>query len=129
MNSGLANKISGKESVIAELGYWPEFCDAKFLEFNFRRNSDLGASVSMLLHYIDTDKGFDLNVRIVLIGINKMNFHGISLENVVDRIELVDSGKDGVEFEIEAASGLYGGCTCEVANVELVSIKTFTSGL
>jgi hypothetical protein len=51
------------------------------------------------------------------------------MENVVDRIKLMDSGEDGVEFEIEAAAGLYGGCACEVANIELVSIKTFSAGM
>lgn len=125
MNSNLTNKITGKESVISKLGYWPEFCDAKFLELRFNRYSDLGATLSMLLHYIDTDKGFDLNVRIVLIGIGHMEFHGLAMENVVDRIGLMDSGEDGVVFEIESAAGLYGGCSCEVANIELVSIKTF----
>jgi hypothetical protein len=125
MNRDLTNKIAGKESVISELGYWPEFCDAKILEFRFIRQSDFGSSLSMLLHYIDADKGLDLNVRIVLVGIGHMEFHGLSIENVVDRIGLIDSGENGVEFEIEAAAGLYGGCSCEVANIELVSIKTF----
>lgn len=129
MNSGIANKISGKEAVISRLGYWPEFCDAKFLELIFSRHSDLGASLSMLLHYIDTDKGLDLAVRIELVGIIRMEFHGLSLENVVDRIGLIDSGEDGVKCEIEAAAGLYGECTCEVANIELISIKTVTAGL
>lgn len=129
MNSGLINKISGKKSVISKLGYWPEFCDAKILELKFSRPSSLWASLSMLLHYIDTDKGFDLNVRIVLGGIVHMEFHGLAMENVVDRIKLMDSGEDGVEFEIEAAAGLYGGCACEVANIELVSIKTFSAGM
>ena len=126
MNSGPTNKITGKESVISELGYWPEFCDAKFLELRFSRHSDLEASLSMLLRYIDIDRGFDLNVRIVLVGITHMEFHGLAMENVVDRIGLIDSGEDGVEFEIEAAAGLYGGCSCEVANIELVSIKTIS---
>lgn len=129
MNSGLTSKITGKESVIAKLGYWPEFCDSKFLELIFSRYGDLGASLSMLLRYIDTDKGLDLNVRIVLVGIVHMELHGLALENVVDRIGLIDSGEDGVEFEIEAAAGLRGGCSCEAANVELVSIKTFSAGL
>ncbi|QSA96125.1 Imm50 family immunity protein [Methylococcus sp. EFPC2] len=115
--------------MISKLGYWPEFCDAKFLELGFSRYSDLGTSLSMLLHYIDTDKGFDLNVRIVLVGIIQMEFHGLAIENVIDRIGLIDSGKGGVEFELEAAAGLYGGCSCEIANVELVSIKTFSAGL
>ena len=129
MNSGLTNKITGKESIISKLGYWPEFCDAKFLELIFSRHSDLEASLSMLLHYIDTDKGFDLNVRIVLLGISHMGFHDLAMENVVDRIGLTESDADGVEFEIEAAAGLYGGCSCEAANIELVSIKTFSMDL
>lgn len=129
MSSGFTNKITGKESVISKLGYWPEFCDAKFLELRFSCCGDLGTSLSMLLHYIDTDKGFDLNVRIVLVGIIHMEFHGLAMENVVDRIGLIDSGEDGVEFEIEAVAGLYGGCSCEVANIELISIKSFSSGL
>ncbi|KXJ01355.1 hypothetical protein AN414_21990 [Serratia marcescens] len=123
MDNGTTNKITGKESVISKLGYWPEFCDAKFLELRFNRYGDFGASLSMLLHYIDSDKGFDLNVRIVLVGISDMEFHSFAMENVVDRIGLIDSGADGVEFEIEAAAGLYGECSCEVANIELVSIK------
>ncbi len=124
MNSDLTNKITGKESVISKLGYWPEFCDAKFLELRFSSYSDLGACLSMLLHYIDTDKGLDLNVRIVLVGISRMEFHGFAMENVVDRIGLIDSDDNGVKFEIEAAAGLYGGCICEVANIELVSINS-----
>ena len=129
MNSGFTSKITGKESVISELGYWPEFCDAKFLELSFRRHSDFGASLSILLRYIDTDKGFDLDVRIVLVGITHMEFCGFAMENVVDRIRLVDLGDDGASFEIEAAAGLYGGCSCEAANVELISIKTFSADL
>jgi len=125
MNSDRSNKITGKESVISKLGYWPEFCDAKFLELKFIRHSDLGASLSMLLHYIDTDKGLDLNIRIVLAGIAHMEFNGLAMENVVDRIGLVDSSEDGVKFEIEAAAGLFGGCSCESADIELVSIETF----
>lgn len=123
MNCGLTNKISGKESVISKLGYWPEFCDAKFLEVKFSRCGDSGTSLSMLLDYIDTDKGCRLNVRIVLLGIRHMEFHGLAIENIVDRIGLTDSGEDGVKFEIEAAAGLYGGCSCEVANIELASVK------
>lgn len=129
MNSILSNKIIGKESVISKLGYWPEFCDAKILELQFIRYSDLGASISMLLHYIDTDKGFELNVRIVLAGIIHMKFSGLAVENVIDRIELNDSNKDGVGLEIEAAAGLYGECSCEIVNIELASIKTFSTGL
>lgn len=129
MNSGLTNKITGKESVIDKLGYWPEFCDAKVLELVFSRPSDLGPSLSVLLRYIDTDKGLDLKVKIVLVGITHMELNGLAMENVVDRIGLIDSGEDGVEFEIEAAAGLRGGCSCEVANIELVSIKTFSAGL
>lgn len=125
MNRGLTNKITGKDSVISKLGYWPEFCDAKVIELKLTRYSDLGARLSMLLHYIDTDKGLDLNVKIVLVGISHMEFHGLAMENVVDRIGLIDSGEDGVEFEIEAAAGIYGGCSCQVANIELVSIKNF----
>jgi hypothetical protein len=123
MNGGSKNKITGKEHVVSKLGYWPEFCDAKFLELRFCRYSELGTSLSMLLHYIDTDKGFDLNVRIDLVGIRHMEFHCLAMENVVDRIGLKDSGEDGIEFEIESAAGLYGGCSCEAANIELVSIK------
>ena len=129
MNNDLTNKIYGKESVISKLGYWPEFCDAKILELRFSRHSDLGASFSILLRYIDTDKGFDLKVRIVLVGIIHMEFQGLAMENVVDRIGLIDSSEGGVEFEIEAAAGIYGRCSCEVANIELVSIKTFSAGL
>ena len=78
----------------------------------------------MLLHYIDTDKGLDLNIRIILVGITHMEFNGLAMENVVDRIDLVDYGEDEVGFKIEAAAGLYGGCSCEGADIELVSIKT-----
>lgn len=125
MNSSLTGRIKGTESVTSKLGYWPEFCDAKFLELNFSRCSDLGASLSMRLHYIDADKGIDSVIKIVLNGIRHMEFHGLALENVIDRIGLVDCGEDGVKFEVEAAAGLYGGCSCGGAEINLVSIRSF----
>jgi hypothetical protein len=121
MSSDQTDKVIGKELIVSKLGYWPEFCDAKLIEFRFIPYSDLGASLSVLLHYIDADKGIDLNVRIILTGISRMEFQGLAMENVVDRLELRNCGEDGLEFEIEAAAGLYGGCACEAAKVELIS--------
>lgn len=123
MHGECTDKITGKESVIAKLGYWPEFCDAKFLEFGFCHYVGSAAHLSMLLHYIDTEKGLDLNVRIVLSGIIDMEFDDLVTENVVDRINLIP-GKDGAKCEIEAAYGLHGECSCAVAHIELVSKKT-----
>ena len=122
-------KITGQESVISRLGYWPEFCDARFLEIQFSRHTEWGAVLSMLLHYIDADKGFDLKVKIVLVGIVHMEFNEFRVENAVDCISLMDSGEDGVKFGIEAAAGLDGECACTAANIELVSIEPWSCGI
>ncbi|HQQ74942.1 MAG TPA: Imm50 family immunity protein [Pseudomonadales bacterium] len=125
MNDIVSNRINGKESLISRLGYWPEFCDAKILELNFSSSRVVGASLSILLHYIDADKNLDANIRIFLEGISDVEFNELRMENVVDCIDLAESN-DGVVFSIEACAGLSGSCACETANVQLISLKAYT---
>ena len=112
--------IKGKETIVSELGYWPEFRDAKIDELSFRPYTDSGAVLVIQLHYIDTDKHRDLHVRISLLGVHDMNFRDFRVENVIDRVVLENSNENGVYFEIEACAGFFGDCKSRVANIEIV---------
>lgn len=117
--------IKGKQTVVTELGYWPEFCDAKIDELSFRPYTESGAVLLILLHYIDTDKRKDLNVRINLLGVHDMNFGEFREENVIDKVILENSNSNGVDFEIEACAGIFGSCKSRSAYIELISSKPF----
>lgn len=125
MCAGKNEDILGKEVLVSELGYWPEFCDAKIIDLSFRPYEDSGATLSVILHYIDMDKKMDLVVRIVLVGICKMQFDGLRVENVIDRISINKQSDGEVELEIEACAGLYGVASSRNANIELISLKPF----
>jgi hypothetical protein len=117
--------ILGKDILVSKLGYWPEFCDAKIIDLSFKPYEDSGATLSIVLHYIDMDKKKDLVVRIVLIGICNMRFDSLGVENVIDRI-CINKQSDGVvELEIEACAGIYGEASSRNANIELISLKPF----
>ncbi|MCU7850405.1 MAG: immunity 50 family protein [Candidatus Thiodiazotropha sp. (ex Lucinoma kastoroae)] len=117
--------ILGKEILVSKLGYWPEFCDAKIIDLNFKPYEDAGATLSVVLHYIDMDKQMDLVIRIVLIGIYNMRLDSLGIENITDRISINKQLDGGVELEIEACAGLYGGALARNANIELISLKPF----
>lgn len=114
--------ISGKSALVAELGYWPEFCDAKIIEVLFCPYTDDGAELALLLHYIDMDLNRDLKVKIIMHGISDMNFSEFRTENVIDRLSISDS----FTVEVEAAVGLSGCCQCKSVDVEVVSSKPFS---
>ena len=123
MAGPISNRISGKDTLVDKLGYWPEFCDAKILELNFCVYG-LDTSIVMLLHYIDSDRKLDARVKLILHGISDLEFNELRIENVVDHIDLNEL-KHGIEFRIEACAGFYGGCSCQSAVVQLVSLKTY----
>lgn len=122
MASSEQTNISGKSALIAELGYWPEFCDAKIIEVVFHPYIDDGAELILLLHYIDMDLNRDLKVRVIFHGISDMNFSEFGTENVIDRLSISDS----LVVEIESAVGLSGRCQCKSVDVEIVSSKPFS---
>lgn len=129
MISNEHTRIRGKEILTAELGYWPEFCDAKILELTFHLYSDTGAKLSILLHYIDMDLNQDLNVKIILHSISCMNFNEFCVENVIARLGISESNEPDLFFEIEACAGLYGSCKCKELDVELVSSVPYSKPL
>ena len=117
--------IKGKETLIAELGYWPEFCDAKIHELVFCPYSDNGARLSLMLHYIDMDLNRDLNIRVIFHDVLDLNFNELRTENVIDRLSIEDS----FVVEIEAATGLSGCCKCKAIEVEVITSKPYSVDL
>lgn len=125
MNNTDHSIIKGKETLIAELGYWPEFCDAKILELIFCPYTNNGARLSLILHYIDMDLNRDLHVRIILHDVLDMNFNELRNENVIDRLSI----SDFLIVEIEAATGLSGCCKCKAVDVEVIASKPYSVDL
>ena len=120
------SRINGKEVLITELGYWPEFCDAKIIELIFHPHTDVGAKLTILLHYIDMDLNRDLNVNIILHSVSDMDFNEFGVENVIDRLSISESNESDLFFEIDACAGLYGSCKCKMVDVELISSKPYS---
>jgi hypothetical protein len=121
MNDKEHPSIEGKETLIAELGYWPEFCDAKIIELSYCPYTDDGARLSLVLHYIDMDLNRDLRVKFILYGVSDMDFEEFRTENVIDRLSISDS----LIVEIEAATGLSGSCKCNAVAVEVISSSAY----
>lgn len=113
--------ISGADVLVAELGYWPEFCDAKITELLFQSCADTGANLSLTLRYIDMDKNRDLIVKVVFYGVSNVNFDGLRSDNVIDKLSVSSS----FEIEIESAAGFYGSCKCKLVSAELISVKPY----
>lgn len=114
-------EISGKELVVNELGYWPEFADAKIIELVYISQPDATNNLSILLHYIDMEINRDLKVKVVLHGISDMFFNEFLSENVIDRLTISKVDSSNNIFEIEACVGLHGSCKCKFVTVELIS--------
>jgi hypothetical protein len=112
--------IYGKDGVIAELGYWPEFCDAKITDFSFSPYTEQGSRLVIMLHYIDTDKHKDVTVQITLLGVVNMNFGEFREENVIDKLILDYSSETGAYFEIEACAGIFGSCESRSVSIKVV---------
>lgn len=114
--------IKGKDKLISELGYWPDFCDAKIFELLFRRNAEIGLELSLKLHYIDMELNRELLVKIVLHEVSNMRFDEVMIDNVIDKLSISDS----LVVEIEAAIGLFGHCKCKAIDVDVIASNPFT---
>lgn len=114
--------IKGRDKLISELGYWPDFCDAKIFELIFRRNAETGVELSLTLQYIDVELNRELLVRIVFYGVSNMRFDELTIDNVIDKLSINDS----LVIEIEAAIGLFGHCKCKAIDVDVLASKPFT---
>jgi hypothetical protein len=115
--------IKGRDTLISELGYWPEFCDAKIMELTFYPYTDDGTQLSLVLRYIDMNLNRDLHVKIILYGILDMNFNEFRTENVIDKLSISDS----IIVDIEAAAGLSGFCKCKSVDIEVISSKPYSN--
>ena len=113
--------IKGRDKLISELGYWPDFCDAKVFELVFRRDAEAGLELALTLQYIDMELNRDLLVKIVLHGVLNMRFDELTIDNVIDKLSISDS----LVVEIEAAIGLFGHCKCKAIDVDVIASTPF----
>ena len=114
--------IKGKDTLISELGYWPDFCDAKISELLFRRNAKTELELSLTLFYIDVELNRELLVKIVLHEVSNIRFHELMIDNVIDKLSISDS----FVVEIEAAIGLFCHCKCKSIDVDVIASNPFT---
>lgn len=114
--------IKGRDKLISELGYWPDFCDAKICELFFRRGAEAELELSLTLQYIDMELNRELLVKIVLHGVLTMRFDELTIDNVIDKLSISDS----LVVEIEAAIGLFGHCKCKAIDIDVIVSKPFT---
>ncbi|NJA06620.1 hypothetical protein HC024_12940 [Methylococcaceae bacterium WWC4] len=121
MNNKDQSLIEGKESIISELGYWPEFCDAKVIQLEYFAYTDSGAKLSVVLHYIDMDMNRDLCVKFTFHGVFEMDFQDFKAENVIDKLSI----SNFYIVYIEAATGLSGYCKCKAIDVNILSSKQY----
>jgi len=113
--------IKGRDKLISELGYWPDFCDAKVFELIFRKDAEAGLELSLTLQYIDMELNHELLVKIVFHGVSNMRFDELMIDNVIDKLSISDS----LVVEIEAAIGLFGHCKCKTIDVDVIASKPF----
>jgi hypothetical protein len=126
-NSFMSNtdqlNIKGRDKLISELGYWPDFCDARICELFFRRDAEAGLELSLTLQYIDMELNLELFVKLSLHGVFNMKFDNITIDNVIDKLSI----SDAFVIEIEAAIGIFGHCKCKAIDVDVITSEPYTA--
>lgn len=113
--------IKGRDKLISELGYWPDFCDAKICELFFRRATEAGLELSLTLQYIDMELNRELFIKLYFHGVLSMKLDNITIDNVIDKLSISDS----LVIDIEAATGIFGHFKCKAIDVDIITSKPY----
>ena len=103
--------ISHAELVEDFFGYWPEFADAKVVNFGWAQPG----AIELALHYIDAARGKDAVVNLRFSGVSNVGLTDLMSENVVDCLSI--SPGPPVAVELEACYGLAGTFQCSAVEV------------
>ena len=98
--------ISRSEFVEDFFGYWPQFADAKVVQFGWAQPGQIDLS----LHYIDAARCKDAVVALRFFGVSNVELTDLKSENVVDCLSISPGTLVGVE--LEACYGLSGTFQC-----------------
>ena len=88
------------------LGYWPEFADAKVVNFGWAQPGQ----IDLALHYVDADQGKDAIISLRFSGVSDVELSDLKSENVVDCLSL--SPGTPISVELVACYGLCGTFLC-----------------
>ena len=103
--------ISHAELVEDFFGYWPDFADAKVVDFGWT----LPGGIELALHYIDAGRGKDAVVKLRFSGVSNVRLTDLMSGNVVDCLSI--SRGPPFAIEIEACYGLAGTFQCSAVEV------------
>ena len=100
-------------------GYWPEFADAKVVNFSWAQPGQ----IDLALHYVDADQGKDAIISLRFSGVSDVELSDLKSENVVDCL----SPSPGIPISVElvACYGLCGTFLC--LGVEVVGFEPNSS--
>ena len=107
--------ISQSHLVESHFGYWPDFADAKIVEFSWAKSG----SLCLALHYIDAEQPKNATVWLQFSGVSELDLSELRSENVLDSLRLTCG--EPMLVELEPCYGLGGSFRCSAVKVTKVA--------
>lgn len=110
------NMIKNREKVTDIFGYWPQFCDARFISFSYENANQINVSI----FYIDVDKSKEATISISFIDVSEVQLTDLLSNNYIDEILITETTPHVVT--IDGCYGLNGSFKC--VGIEVLNVST-----